>query len=67
MGLQAHPTLTSPCISITISMLRRLNQDLRHLCLWPTMTPSVPWIAAPRDICGMERQFPQTLFFPRWL
>jgi hypothetical protein len=44
--------------------LRRLNQD--HLCPSLTMMPSVPWIAARRDIREVVLQFPQTLFFPRW-
>jgi hypothetical protein len=52
------------CTSITTTL--RPRQNRKRLYPLRPMTPSVPWIAAHRDISGAEPQFQQTLFFPHW-
>ncbi|HXA84349.1 MAG TPA: hypothetical protein VNZ47_04695 [Candidatus Dormibacteraeota bacterium] len=57
-------TVIARRISTTTTQRPRQNREPRYP-LRP-MTPNVPWIAAPPDISGAERQFQQTLFFPHW-
>jgi hypothetical protein len=52
------------CTNITTMERPRLSPRPRFLR--ETIRPSVPWIAAWRDILRMEPQFPQILFFPHW-
>jgi hypothetical protein len=62
--LWQRTTVIARRISMITTPHRRQNQHplfLRH-----PMTPSVPWIAAPRDISGAEPLFHQTLFSPHW-
>jgi hypothetical protein len=49
--------------SITI-IRQTLRQNRKQLSPRRPMTPSVPWIAARRDISGAAPQSQQTLLFP---